>query len=160
MKSVDEHCDLGLIITSNLSWSNHMASICNRAKQVCYLLYRSFHGRSLLTCRLLYLMLVYYLLAPFGGLHSKVIWMRWRLFSELVLDFHMFMTAKTSTRWSHCYLQGRMWLCWCSSAVNVQAKILSSKRPPVWTCWEKVWNCRPNFLLNRILYTFIFSIEF
>lgn len=51
---VDHYSDLGVIIEPNLTWSRHVASITARARQLTYMIQRSFRGCSLSTCKLLY----------------------------------------------------------------------------------------------------------
>lgn len=59
LKQVDMFKYLGLLITSDLSWSRHIDSICSRAKRILGMLYRQYyHNVDCNTMRCLYLSLV------------------------------------------------------------------------------------------------------
>ena len=42
LKKVDSYCDLGIVVTKDLSWSQHIASIVKRANSMLYLLQKTF----------------------------------------------------------------------------------------------------------------------
>nr|CAH7745799.1 unnamed protein product [Callosobruchus chinensis] len=52
--SVDNHSDLGVIISSDLSWSDHIHNISSKAKGSLYLMEKSFNGCDSSTACLLY----------------------------------------------------------------------------------------------------------
>ena len=49
---------LSVLLSNNLSWSNHISGVCSRAKQILGLLYRQFYNSSSATLKQLYLSLV------------------------------------------------------------------------------------------------------
>lgn len=51
---VDHHNDLGIVVSHDLSWSQHVASIVAKSKQMTHMIQRSFRGCSLETSRMLY----------------------------------------------------------------------------------------------------------
>lgn len=54
MAVAKSHCDLGLIVTDTLSWSEHIAAICKRANSFMYLLKKTFQSASFATYIQLY----------------------------------------------------------------------------------------------------------
>ena len=44
MERVELFKHLGVIVSSDLSWSNHITSICAKAKRILGLLYRKYHN--------------------------------------------------------------------------------------------------------------------
>lgn len=49
LKPVDSQCDLGVLITSNMSWSEHIINIVRKANKSLYLISKAFSGCSLQT---------------------------------------------------------------------------------------------------------------
>lgn len=59
LEEVDSFKYPGVLIKSNLSWSDHIAGICSKAKQILGLIYRQFYTNSSAeTLKQLYLSLV------------------------------------------------------------------------------------------------------
>ena len=60
LQKVDCYKYLGLLLTTNLSWSAHITSICSKAKKILGLIYRRFYGSAdQTTLKQLYLSLVH-----------------------------------------------------------------------------------------------------
>lgn len=54
ISSESSHCDLGVVVSNDLSWSNHILHVVSKAKRILYLLRRSFSRCDPTTCRILY----------------------------------------------------------------------------------------------------------
>ena len=73
LEEVETFKYLGILLSSNLSWSEHISGVCSRAKQVLGLLYRQFYrNSSSATLKQLYLTLVRpHLESAVGSTHSE-----------------------------------------------------------------------------------------
>lgn len=54
LEEVSSHCDLGLTITGDLRWTEHISTICAKAKRITYAIQKTFRGSDVTTIRMLY----------------------------------------------------------------------------------------------------------
>ncbi|XP_044755111.1 uncharacterized protein LOC123314063 [Coccinella septempunctata] len=80
LTEVRSHRDLGVLVNSDLDWSEHIAEACGRAKRTTYLLQKTFGGCSIQVARLLYTSYV----RPLMEYAGPVWWVKLKSDSELL----------------------------------------------------------------------------